>query len=145
MTIAKNGDTVAIDFEVSTKDGRVVGGTKDQGPQVVKIGEAQIFPQIEEALTGMEVGAQTDVVVPAENAFGERRDDMIVDIPRSSLPPEPKPEPGMSLSARQPDGNEMNLVITEVGEETVKADGNHPLAGEDLTFGVTLVEVKEAA
>ena len=90
MQTAKTGDTVLIDFVVRTNDGRVVGNTEQDGPQTVTLGGAQIFPQIEAALDGMEVGA-------------------------------------------------------EVGDESVTADGNHPLAGEDLHFGVTLVEIKPAA
>lgn len=145
MQTAKSGDTVVIDFSVKTGDGSVVGGTDQNGPQTVTMGQGEILPQIESALEGMEVGGQKDVTVDADNAFGPRRDDLIIEIPRSTLPPEPAPQPGMTLAAKQQDGSEMNLTITKVGEESVTADGNHPLAGQDLTFGLTLVEIKAAA
>ncbi len=145
MQTAKNGDTVAIEFVVKTSDGRVVGGTESTEPQTLTIGNVEIFPQIEAALTGMEVGSETTVTIEAENAFGPRQEQLVVDIPRANLPPEPEPQAGMTLSAQQQDGSTLNLVITEVGETAVKADGNHPLAGEDLTFGLTLVEIKDAA
>lgn len=145
MQTAKNGDTVVLDYEVRTSDGRVVGGTKQEGPQTLKIGNDEIFPQIEAALTGMEVGAEKTVTIESDNAFGPRRDGLIVEIPRSNLPQEPEPQPGMTLSAEQGDGQTVTLVVTEVNEDSIKADGNHPLAGEDLTFGVTLLEIKEAA
>ena len=68
-----------------------------------------------------------------------------MDIPRSNLPPEPAPQPGMALQAQAQDGTPLTLHIVEVGDQTVKVDGNHPLAGEDLAFDVTLREIKQAA
>ncbi|GGO97255.1 FKBP-type peptidyl-prolyl cis-trans isomerase [Stakelama pacifica] len=145
MPTAKNGDTVLIDYVVRKSDDSIVGGTEQAGPQSVTIGASQIFPQIEAALTGMEVGEEQTVEIAAADAFGPRHEDRIIEIPRSNLPQDPAPEPGMALSAQQQDGSTATLVITEVGEDSVKADANHPLAGEDLTFGVKLVEIKEAA
>ena len=145
MATPKTGDIVVIDFSVKTADGSVVGGTDQNGPQTVTMGKGEIMPQIEAALENMEEGAQQEVTIVSEQAFGPRREELIIEIPRSTLPPEPAPQPGMTLAAKQQDGSEMNLTITKVGDETVTADGNHPLAGEDLTFGVTLVEIKEAA
>lgn len=145
MTTPKTGDTVAIDYTVTTNDGTVVGGTEGQGPQVIELGGQQIFPQIEEALTGMEVGGEETVTIASENAFGPRRDELVVDIPRANLPPETNPEPGMQLSAQQDDGQEMKLTITEVKDDAVTADANHPLAGQDLIFGIKLVDIKQAA
>ncbi|MCJ2178983.1 FKBP-type peptidyl-prolyl cis-trans isomerase [Novosphingobium album (ex Hu et al. 2023)] len=145
MQTAKNGDTVLIEFVVRTNDGRVVGNTERDGPQTVKIGRAEVFPQIDAALNGMTVGAEQTVAVAAADAFGPRREEMVIQIPRESLPQDTVPQPGMQLSASQQDGSTLNLVITEVGEQSVTADGNHPLAGEDLFFGLTIVEIKDAA
>ncbi len=145
MTSPKQGDIVSIDYEVRTSDGTVVGHTQQEGPQDIKLGGGQIFPQIEQALTGMKVGDEETVEIPSESAFGPRRDELIIDIPLSNLPPEPAPQPGMTLQAQQQDGTAMTLYIVEVGEQSVKADGNHPLAGQDLTFGLTLREIKQAA
>lgn len=145
MQTAKNGDTVVIDFVVRTNDGRVVGSTEQQGPQTLKIGGAEIFPQIEAALDGMAVGAEQTVTIVAADAFGPRHEEMVIQIPRASLPQDAEPQPGMALSAHQPDGSTVDLMITEVREDIVTADGNHPLAGEDLHFGGTLVEIKPAA
>ncbi|KPP91165.1 peptidylprolyl isomerase [Erythrobacter sp. HL-111] len=145
MATAKPGDTVAIDYVVKTKEGRVVGGTEGQGPQTLTLGNDEIFPQIEQALTRMEVGGEDTVTIDAEHAFGPRREELIVEIPRANLPPDAEPQPGMTLSAQQNDGQPIQLVITDVKDDTVTADGNHPLAGEDLVFGLTLVEIKQAA
>ena len=145
MTEAKTGDTVAIDYTVTNSAGQVVGGTEGQGPQVIEIGSSQIFPQIEEALTGMEVGGETTVTIESDKAFGPRRDDLVVDIPRANLPANAEPQPGQVLTAQQENGQQMQLTITDVKEDAVTADANHPLAGEDLIFGLKLVEIKQAA
>ena len=145
MQTATKGDTVLIDYIVRTTDGRVVGKTNDNEPISLQVGGAEIFPQVDAALDGMEVGKQCSVTVNADDAFGPRRDDMIIEIPRDQLQADQAPEPGMTLSAQQQDGSTVNFTITAVSPETITADGNHPLAGEDLHFGVTLVDIQTAA
>ncbi len=145
MTTPSNGDTVTIDYVLKRSDGEIVGDTGQAGPQDIQLGSGQIFPQIEQALTGMEVGEEQSVSIPCENAFGPRREELVIDIPRANLPPEPAPQPGMQLNAQSSDGQPITLFVVEVGEEAVKADGNHPLAGEDVTFDLTLREIKQAA
>lgn len=145
MTAAKTGDIVVIDYSVRTGDGRVVGGTEQAGPQTLTLGKAEIFPEVEAALTGMEAGGEASVTIPSDKAFGPRREEMVVQIPRTQLPTDQPPQPGMQLSAKAQDGSTVNLTITEISDTAVTADGNHPLAGEDLHFGVTLVEIKQAA
>ncbi len=145
MMTAKKGDQIIIDFVVRTSDGRVVGGTEREGSQTLTLGAGEIFPQVDEGLTGMGAGEEKAVTVPSEAAFGPRRDELVVRIPREQLPADPPPKPGMQLSANGQDGKTIVLTITEVSEEAVTADGNHPLAGKDLHFAVTLVEIKKAA
>ncbi len=145
MQTAKKGDTVLVSYTVRTNDGRVVGGTEADAPQALTIGGAQIFPEIEAALDGMSVGSEQTVTVSSENAFGPRREDMVIQIPRGQLPENETPEAGMTLAAQQQDGSTVNLVITAVSEDTVTADANHPLAGEDLEFGLKLVDIQDAA
>ena len=134
MPTPKNGDTVSIDYVLRRSDGEVVGTT-----------EEQIFPQIEQALTAMEVGDEETVAIECDSAFGPRRDELIIEIPRENLPPEPAPQPGMALQAQQQDGSPMTLYVVDVNDQSIKADGNHPLAGEDITFAITLREIKQAA
>ena len=145
MTTPNSGDTVTIDYVLKRTDGEEVGNTQQAGPQDITIGSGQIFPQSEEALTGMAVGEEQSVSIDCANAFGPRQDALVIDIPRENLPPEPAPQPGMAMQAQAQDGSPMTLYIVEVGDQTIKADGNHPLAGEDLTFDITLRDIKQAA
>lgn len=145
MVRAKKGDQVVVDYVVRTGDGRVVGGTDREGPQTLTLGSDAVFAEVDDCLTGMNAGDEQFVTVPVDRAFGPRREELVVQIPRAQLPQGETPRPGMQLAARGQDGNTVNLTITEVGEEAVVADGNHPLAGEDLHFALTLVEIKDAA
>ncbi len=145
MTTPNNGDTVSIDYVLRRSDGEVVGDTQGQGPQAIQLGTGQMFPQIEQALTNMQVGEQKTVTLDSENAFGPRREELVIEIPRENLPPEPAPQPGMALQAQQQNGQPMTLYVVEVGDTAVKADANHPLAGEDLSFDITLRDIKKAA
>ncbi len=145
MTTPNNGDTVMIDYVLRKGDGEIVSSTEEVGPQELTLGQGEIFPQIEQALTGMNVGEEQSVEIESENAFGPRRDELVVDIPRQNLPEEPAPQPGMAMQAQRPNGEPLTLYIVEVGESSVKADGNHPLAGENLTFDLTLRDIRQAA
>jgi len=145
MQNAKHGDTVLIDYVVRKNDGTIVGDTQENGPESIKIGDGAILPQIEETLTDMKVGDQETVTIQSENAFGPRKEELVINIPLQNLPAEPAPQPGMALQAQQQDGSTVTLYVVEVDEQSVKADANHPLAGEDLNFDVTLREINEAA
>ena len=145
MSTAKTGDTVTIDYTVKKSDGTVVANTAESGPQDLTLGGGEVMPALEEGLAGMEVGAEKTITIPSEKAYGPHNPELVIDLPRANLPPEPAPQPGMQLQAQAQDGQPMMLTITEVGDESVKADANHPLAGEDITFDVTLREIKQAA
>ena len=92
----------------------------------------------------MEVGENTVIAIDCANAFGPRNDQLVINVPRANLPPEPAPQPGMALQAQQPDGTPITLYVVELGEDAVKADGNHPLAAEDKTLDLALRDIKQA-
>lgn len=144
MQSAKKGDTVLIHYVVRANDDRILGAINPDDPQKLTLGESEIFPEIEAELEGMEVGATKQVVVLAEKAFGLRRDELIVEIPLASVHPRDTPKPGMILSARQPDGTSVKLNIIRIEKDVILADGNHPLAGEDLRIEITLAKIEKS-
>lgn len=144
MTTPATGDTVTIDYVLKRKDGQEIGSTAEVGAQEITLGEGQIFPQIETALCAMQVGDTQSVSVACEDAFGPRIENLVMEIPRSEMPPGPDPQPGMSMQANRADGQPVTLFIFEVTEEVVKVDANHPLAGEDLTFEIALRSIVQA-
>jgi peptidylprolyl isomerase len=105
------------------------------------IGGGEFFPQIEEALVGMSVGEKKTVQVPAVEAFGEYDAEKVFTVPRSDLPPDMEPEVGSEYILTNDDEEDFGVTVTEVTEEDVTFDSNHPLAGEDLSFEVELVSI----
>jgi peptidylprolyl isomerase len=89
----------------------------------------------------MEPGDTRTLNIPADQAYGPHRPEGIIDVNRTELPPNLPLEVGMQLQATQEGGQVVNLTVTEIGDETVKMDGNHPLAGKDLTFDIQLMEI----
>ena len=90
----------------------------------------------------MSPGESKTVVIPVEEAYGPRMDEMVAVVGRSDLPPDLKPEVGQQLEVTQQDGHTFPVLITEVTDTTVTLDANHPLAGRELTFDLKLVEIE---
>ena len=140
MPQAKAGDTVRIHYTGTLKDGTVFDSSEGREPLEFTLGAGEVIPGFDAAVSGMEVGASRTVTIPAAQAYGPRRDDMILAIPRDQVPPHINPEVGEQLQVGQ--GNDQFLVtVAEVTEQEVVLDGNHPLAGEDLTFALELVAI----
>lgn len=138
---AVNGDTVQVHYTGSLGDGSVFDSSEGGSPLSFSVGSGQVIPGFDKAVMGMVIGEKKTFTIPADEAYGEHDPRMVQDVPRTELPPEMPLEIGMQLSASSPDGRELRLVITEISEETVRLDANHPLAGEDLTFAIELVAI----
>ena len=94
-----------------------------------------------EAVTGMAVGETKTVNIPADKAYGQRNEEMVIEAPRDQVPPEIDPEVGQQLQMGGPNGELIVVVITEVNDEFIKLDANPPLAGKDLNFDIELVSI----
>ena len=141
MSQATKTDTVKVHYTGTTDDGVVFYSSREREPLEFTMGQGQLIPGFENAVEGMKVGDSAKVRIPSEEAYGEVRDDMVVDINRSQIPPDINPEVGMVLQMQQPDGSPLNVTIREVNDDSVKLDANHPLAGQALTFDIELVEI----
>jgi len=141
---AKNGDTVKVHYTGKLNDGSVFDSSQDREPLEFTLGEGQLIPGFEKAVEGMEVGDNTTVEIPSDEAYGERRDDLELEVAKNELPGDIDPEVGMQLQMKQQEsGQAIPVQITAVEDEKVKLDANHPLAGKDLTFDIELVEKSE--
>lgn len=141
MSEAKSGDTVKIHYTGKLPDGTQFDTSAGKDPLEFELGSGQVIPGFEKAVTGMEVGQTKTVTIPPAEAYGERNEEMVHEVPKSALPDDLEPEEGMGLQARGEDGQVFRLTVTEVGDETVKVDANHPLAGKDLNFDIELVAI----
>jgi peptidylprolyl isomerase len=105
------------------------------------IGSGQVIPGFEEAVTGMTIGEKKTAQIPCNKAYGERNPSMVMVVDKKHVPPEIDPEVGQRLQVGSPDGQLLAVTIVEVGDENITLDANPPLAGEDLTFDIELVEI----
>jgi peptidylprolyl isomerase len=145
MAHPRSGDTVKVHYTGRLRDGRVFDSSKQRGPLELTVGKGEVIPKFEEALTTMEPGEERTVAIPAEQAYGPRRDDLIVSVDRAKFPEHIEPAVGQELQVRRDSGATAIVTVTEVSDEQVTLDTNHPLAGEDLTFDLELVEVRSHA
>lgn len=141
LATIKEGDTVKVHYTGTIADGTVFDSSREREPLEFKLGEGKLIPGFEKAVVGMNVGDTSKVTIPSDEAYGEKREDMVIDVDRGQIPPDIKPEIGQQLQIQQKDGGAIPVVITEVTDETVQLDANHPLAGQDLTFEIEVVEV----
>lgn len=141
MTQAKNGDTVRVNYTGRLSDGTVFDSTDNREPLQFKLGEDRLITGFEEAVMGMAPGESKTVELPPEEAYGQRRDEMVVEIDRGNIPAEMDPKVGQRLQLQRRDGQPVEATVTQVTASNVTVDANHPLAGCRLTFDIELLGV----
>jgi len=141
MAQAKPGDTVKVHYTGKLADGTVFDSSLNEEPLEFTIGQGQVIPGFEEAVTGMNPGQSKITKITSDKAYGSYREDMVLVVERDRLPAEPQPEVGQQMEMRNPDGTGLVLTVKEVGESNVTLDANHPLAGQDLRFDIQLLEI----
>ncbi|HEX7049678.1 MAG TPA: peptidylprolyl isomerase [Longimicrobiales bacterium] len=139
---AKSGDTVAVHYTGRLENGTVFDTSREGEPIEFQLGSGTVIEGFEEAVTGMEVGEQREVRIAAEDAYGQRREELRVDVPRDQLPDGIEPEVGQMLAVQVTPDQQAVARITSVDNDSVTLDLNHPLAGEALVFDIELVGIK---
>lgn len=138
MQRAQTGSTVTISYIGTLDNGRIFHSTEEQGPLTFTIGNGTVFPALEQALLGMAVGEACNVLIPAIDAYGPRLEANLLKVQRDMFPAERALVVGEKLRLTFSGGNERVMLILEVTDQEVTLDGNHPLAGLDLTFALRL-------
>ena len=141
MAQAKPGDIVKIHYTGKLDDGTVFDSSVNREPLEFTLSGGQVIPGFDEAVLGMSPGESKTQKIPMDQAYGPHRDEMVLEISRQQIPPELEPEVGQQLQVQQENGQTIPVFVTEVTESKVTLDANHPLAGEDLTFDIQLVEI----
>lgn len=141
MSKVKDGDTVKVHYTGSLKDGSVFDSSENNEPLEFTLGSGQLIPGFEKAVQELDEGDSTKVTIPVDEAYGKPREDLIISVPKTNLPEDVAPEIGMQLQVNQPDGQAIPVRVTDIGEEEITLDANHPLAGKDLVFEIELVEI----
>ena len=136
------GKTVTVHYKGTLDDGTVFDSSEGRDPIEFEIGSDTVIPGFDAAVASMEVNETKSVTIPCAEAYGELNQGMVAQIPRSNLPDDIEPEVGMVLSMQSPEGD-IPVRIVAMDEEQLTLDANHPLAGKDLTFELTLVKVSD--
>ncbi len=142
MKTAQEKDQVKVHYKGTLKNGEVFDSSEGREPLEFTIGEGQVIPGFDVGVKGMQVGEEKTISIVADDAYGQVREELIQDVEKSALPEDIKPEVGLKLVSKTQDGKEIPLIVTEVKENAITVDANHPLAGEDLTFNVKMVEIQ---
>jgi peptidylprolyl isomerase len=141
MSQAKSGDNVHVHYTGKLGDGSVFDTSDGRDPLTFQLGVGHVVPGFDKAVTGMDVGEKKTVTFPSDEAYGPRLKQLVFMVPRENLPEGYDPKVGETLGMETKDGRQMDVVVVEAGETSVKLDGNHRLAGEDLTFDVELMKI----
>jgi peptidylprolyl isomerase len=141
MTRAKKGDTVKVHYRGQLRDGRVFDATDAASPLQFTIGEGTTLYSLEDAVIGMAPGESKTVAIPCRQAFGPHRKNMERVLRKDLLPSGIKPKIGQYLRIQLEEKEPAVVKVIGVAGSDVMVDTNHPLAGEDLTFAIDLVEI----
>ena len=142
MSQVKENDTVKVHYTGKLSNGEVFDSSVDREPLEFTLGQGQIIPGFEKELIDMKVNEKKTFEISSDNAYGEVRKELIQEVPKDNLPPDIKPEVGMGLVSKTPEGQEMRLTVQEVKDDAIVVDANHPLAGKDLVFDIEVLEIK---
>ena len=134
---------VTIDYTLKDDEGTVLDSSTE-GNFAYLHGAHNIIPGLENALTGKSAGDEVEVSVSPAEGYGERNDSMIQSVPRDMFDSEQEIQVGMQFHAQSPEGEMIVVTVTDVEGDNITVDGNHPLAGVNLNFGVKVVDVREA-
>ncbi|OGS17586.1 MAG: hypothetical protein A2219_01090 [Elusimicrobia bacterium RIFOXYA2_FULL_50_26] len=142
MNRCTKGSKVKVAYVGTLSDGTVFDSSEDGNPLEFVMGDGKLIADFEGAVDGMSEGEKKTVSVPADRAYGNRDESLIRSFPRNLLPSDGRlPAQGMALNLYLPNGKSIPGVIVAVNEQDVMVDLNHPLAGQNLTFEITLISI----
>jgi peptidylprolyl isomerase len=141
MAQAKSGDTVKVHYKGTLDDGTVFDSSEGREPLEFRVGSGQVIPGFDTAVIGLNPGDTIVKKIPAAEAYGPHREEMVLTLERDRLPEDLELEVGQELQLSGDGGQSFEVIVAELNESTVTLDGNHPLAGEDLTFAISLESI----
>ena len=138
---AQSGDLVSVHYSGRLDDGTPFDSSEGREPLAFTLGAGQVVAGFDAAVDGMEVGESKTVRLEPEDAYGARRPDLVLSVPRQAVPGDVRPEPGQAVQLGLQGGGTVEARVVEVTDDALTLDANHPLAGEALTFDLRLVDV----
>ena len=144
MSKVENGSNVKVHYKGTLTDGKQFDSSYDRGETLpFEVGAGQMIKGFDAAVVGMEVGETKTVTIPSAEAYGERNEDALQEVPRNVFPPDFEFKTGEMVQGTAPTGQPIMAMIVEEKESTVVLDMNHPLAGKDLNFEIELMNIEQ--
>ena len=140
---AKRGDTVHVHYKGTLDDGSVFDSSEGSDPISFTIGGGQVIAGFENAIEGMSVGETKTSRMEPEDAYGDRREELVFSVGKDQMPEGADIEVGDMLRVGFPDGSSSAVQVAAVEADSVQLDANHPLAGKPLTFELELVRIDD--
>ncbi len=137
----EKGRTVSFEYTLKLDDGSVASSNVGKSPLIYEHGKAEILPALEQALQGLKAGDTKKLTLAAEQGYGARNPEALVNVPVNAIPENAR-KSGTLLVARDPAGNERQVRVHEVHQDRIVLDHNHPLAGEKLHFDIKILSVE---
>ncbi|MFH2054764.1 MAG: peptidylprolyl isomerase [bacterium] len=141
MAEAKTGDTVKVHYTGRLNDGTVFDSSIKREPLQFTLGDGKIIPAFEEGVVGMVPGQTKRIDIPADSAYGQRDNNQVQKVPREQFPADFAPELGKQIQLEGEQGQRVVVSIVGFDDDSITLDANHPLAGQDLSFEIELVEI----
>jgi FKBP-type peptidyl-prolyl cis-trans isomerase 2 len=141
MQQVKSGDKVKVHYHGRLTSGDTFDSSEGREPLEFEVGGGMVIKGFDDGVTGMAVGEKRTINIPAEEAYGQINEEMVIEFPKANFPPDMQLEAGMPLMMSNGQGQNFQVVVIEIKEETVILDANHPLAGKELIFDLELVEI----
>ena len=141
MNRAKTGDTVRVHYTGKYQDGSVFDSSFERKPIEFTIGSGTLIPGFEEGVIGMGAGETKTIIVPPEEGYGPRSENLLVDVKKTDFAVDAEPSIGEQYLIRQQEGNDLVVTIAHITDDMVTLDANHPLAGKTLAFDIQVVDI----
>jgi FKBP-type peptidyl-prolyl cis-trans isomerase 2 len=141
MQQVKSGDKVKVHYHGKLTNGETFDSSEGRSPLEFEVGGGMVIKGFDDGVTGMSIGEKKTVNIPFNEAYGPRNPEMVIEFPKDRFPTDMEIEAGMPLMMSGGNGEQFQVVVTEIKEASVMLDANHPLAGQDLVFDIELVEI----
>ncbi|MEX2597892.1 MAG: peptidylprolyl isomerase [Salibacteraceae bacterium] len=142
MKVVEENNNVSLHYTGTLNNGEKFDSSEGREPLTFEVGSGQVIPGFDKAVRGMKMEESKKFTIPSDEAYGDVKEELLYEVPKTSIPADLKPEEGQRLVSNLEDGRQIPVTVTKVTEETITLDANHPLAGEDLTFDIKVVGIE---
>lgn len=141
MKKVNNNDNISLHYKGTLNNGELFDSSEGRDPLKFEVGAGQVIPGFDKAVVGMEVEESKKFTIPADEAYGQVKEELVYEVPKNAIPADLNPTKGQRLVSNLEDGRQIPVTVAKVTEETITLDANHPLAGQDLTFDIKIVSI----